>query len=87
MIQPRARCIFSATYAIDGSEEPFRIYLTCYRVLDALQDPRATAVLQTARDLLEAYANQIADASLHLSFLENVATHRELLHAAAADGH
>ena len=62
-------------------DEPFRIYLTCYRVLDANYDPRATTILQTAHHLLHEYANHITDDSLRRSFLENVATHRELVRA------
>jgi len=61
-----------------GLDEPFDIYLTCYRILEAHHDPRATPVLQTAHRLLHEYADQITDGALRQSFLENVATHRDL---------
>ena len=60
-------------------DEPFAIYLTCHRVLDALHDPRAAPVLQAGQRLLQEYAESIPDPALRRSFLENVATHRELL--------
>lgn len=65
-----------------GLFEPFSIYLASYRVLDATDDPRAAALLQTAQRLLYEYADTIADETLRRSFLENVATHREILDAA-----
>jgi hypothetical protein len=38
-------------------------------------------VLQTAQRVLQEYAAQIPNTTLRRSFLENVATHRELLRA------
>jgi predicted ATPase len=61
---------------------PFYISLVCYRVLAATHDPRAAAVLQTARQRLRSAADTIADTALRRSFLEQVATHRELLRGA-----
>jgi tetratricopeptide (TPR) repeat protein len=60
---------------------PFYAYLICYDVLEAVQDSRAATVLQTAQRLLQEYAEQIPNTALRRSFLENVATHRELLRA------
>jgi class 3 adenylate cyclase/tetratricopeptide (TPR) repeat protein len=67
------------TGSLDGTEEPFRIYLTCYRVLTASQDPRAEAVLSAARTRLRERAAKIADEKLRRSYLENVAAHREIM--------
>jgi predicted ATPase/DNA-binding SARP family transcriptional activator/tetratricopeptide (TPR) repeat protein len=64
-----------------GLDDPFALYYTCYRVLDMQRDPRAATVLQDAARLLHEYAADITDDSLRRSFLENVPTHRELLHA------
>jgi tetratricopeptide (TPR) repeat protein len=61
-----------------GLDEPFLIYLTCYRVLAANDDERATSLLQRGHDLLQAYAAQIQDHTLRNSFLEHVVVHREL---------
>jgi tetratricopeptide (TPR) repeat protein len=62
---------------------PFYAYLVCYRVLEASDDPRAATILKTALRLLHEYADRISDDALRQSFLENVATHRELLRAGA----
>ena len=63
--------------------EPFRIFLSCYHVLCANEDPRASALLRTAYDLLQEQAARIHDPELRRSFLENVVAHREIvaLHA------
>lgn len=63
----------------DSAEEPMRIYLTCYHVLKAAQDARAQEILATAHGLLQEWAAKIGDARLKQRFLENVATHREIL--------
>jgi hypothetical protein len=64
---------------LDGTDEPFRVYLTCYRVLRANQDPRAQVLLATAHNLLQGQAAQIEDEGMRRSFLENVLTHREIV--------
>jgi class 3 adenylate cyclase/tetratricopeptide (TPR) repeat protein len=65
--------------AFDGTWEPFRIYLTCYHVLRASDDPRAQEVLSTAHRLLQESAHEIEDAGLRRSYLENVSAHREIV--------
>jgi tetratricopeptide (TPR) repeat protein len=67
------------THTLDGTYEPFRIYLTCVRVLQAHDDPRATEVLRTAYTLLQERAAGIEDERLRRSFLENVLAHQELI--------
>jgi tetratricopeptide (TPR) repeat protein len=70
-----------------GTDEPLRVYLTCYQVLQACADPRARTVLQTAVTLLQERAATITDAGLRQSYLEHVAVHRTLLEAwAVASG-
>jgi tetratricopeptide (TPR) repeat protein len=64
---------------LEGADEPFRVSLTCYRVLQAHHDSRALGILQTAYDLLQAQAAAISDQHLRRSFLENVPVHRELV--------
>ena len=64
---------------LDGADEPFRVYLTCYYVLHATKDPRAREILDGAYHLLEERANKIDDQELRRSFLENVATHRKIV--------
>jgi hypothetical protein len=67
------------TRTLDGTEEPFRVYLTCYRVLRANQAPHAKDILNTAHRLLQKRAAKISDAEMRRSFLENVAAHREIV--------
>lgn len=61
---------------LPGADEPFWFYLTCYQILNALENPRAGEVLATAYHLLQEHASSIADDVLRRSFLENVAVHR-----------
>jgi len=67
-----------------GTDEPLRVYLTGYQVLQACADPRARTVLQTAVTLLHERAATINDEGLRQSYLEHVAVHRTLLEAWAA---
>jgi predicted ATPase len=67
------------TETLDGTEEPFRVYLTCYRVLCTNQDPRAKTILNTAYHLLQEQVAKISDEETRRSFLENVAAHREIV--------
>jgi predicted ATPase len=66
------------TGTLDGTREPFLVYLTCYRVLHASRDPRAGDVLNTAYRLLQEQAAKIRDEEDRRSFLENVAANREI---------
>jgi tetratricopeptide (TPR) repeat protein len=63
---------------LDGTEEPLRIYLTCYRVLAAADDPRAESTLSTAHELLEERVAKIPE-QMRFSYLESVAAHREIV--------
>jgi hypothetical protein len=66
---------------VDGADEPLRVYLTCYRVLQAAGDSRASAILETAHTLLQEQAAKIPDQPMRRSFLENVPYHRALVAA------
>jgi DNA-binding SARP family transcriptional activator len=68
------------TATLDGTEEPFHVYWTCYRVLQAAQDPRAGGLLTAACSLLHERAATIEDEELRRSYLEDVPAHRKLLH-------
>ena len=68
---------------LDGTEEPLRVYLTCYRVLQSNQDTRAAACLAASHALLQERTALIDDRSLRQGFLQNVGAHREI--AAAYD--
>ena len=64
-----------------GTDEPFGIYLTCYRVLKANQDPRGPELLKQAHQRLLDRAAKISDDSARHRYLENVAAHREIVKA------
>jgi tetratricopeptide (TPR) repeat protein len=64
---------------LPGTDEPCRVYLTCYQVLRASGDERAEPLRETACRMLYERAAYIDDAALRHSFLYNVAAHRELL--------
>jgi hypothetical protein len=66
---------------LQGTLEPLRVTLTCYRVLDAAGDPRQTKILTEAYRHLQERATAIDDEELRRSYLENVAVNRELLAA------
>ncbi|MCJ7737632.1 MAG: tetratricopeptide repeat protein, partial [Anaerolineae bacterium] len=65
--------------ALEGTLEPLRIYLTCYHVLQANEDPRAGEILDAAYHLLQERAITIEDQDLRCLYLENVAVHREII--------
>jgi predicted ATPase/DNA-binding SARP family transcriptional activator len=69
------------TSDLGGIDEPYRVYLTCYHVLQAHHDSRARSILLKAYDLLQAQARAISDEGLRRSFLENVPVHRDLVSA------
>jgi tetratricopeptide (TPR) repeat protein len=64
--------------ALEGTLEPLRVYLACYRVLLANGDPRAEEILDAAYRLLQERAHGINDPDLRRSYLENVPYHREI---------
>ncbi len=69
------------TRSADGLEEPGRVYLTCYQVLQQAQATNGTDVLQAAYHFLETRAAKTATEILRRSFLENVPPHRDLVAA------
>ncbi len=68
---------------LNSTYEPFKVYLACYRVLDANEDPCAQTILKEAHSLLQEQAAKIDDEALRRSFLENVPAHREIMSAFA----
>jgi tetratricopeptide (TPR) repeat protein len=62
----------------EGTDEPVRIYHTCYIVLDALNDERANSILAKGYETLQARAAQIPDETIRRQFLEDIPHHRQL---------
>lgn len=65
----------------NGTDEPMRIYLTCYQVLQANDDPRANEILDKAHTTLLERANKITDDAMRISYLGNVAANRKIVEA------
>lgn len=61
-----------------GASRPFYIYLVCYEVLAASDDPYAATLLQEAYEALTLYAEKITEASRRDAYIENVPEHREI---------
>jgi class 3 adenylate cyclase/tetratricopeptide (TPR) repeat protein len=66
---------------LEGTDEPVRVYLTCYQILHALEDRRAAPILDLAHQMLQKRALNIKDEALRLSFLDSIPYHREVLSA------
>jgi tetratricopeptide (TPR) repeat protein len=73
-------------YGLLVAEAPSQVYQTCYRVLTANADPRAIGVLQQAYDRLLQQAENLQEAVIRRSFLENVTVNRKLIATAQAAG-
>lgn len=65
--------------SLEGTVEPLRIYLTCIRVLQAQEDPRAKDLTQQAYQLLKEQAANIHHEQAQQTFLHQVPVHRELI--------
>jgi hypothetical protein len=74
-------------HSLDGTVEPFRIYMTCYQILQAHGDPRAEHILSQAHRQLQERVSKIGDGTLRRSFLESVPAHREVINAYQLAGH
>jgi tetratricopeptide (TPR) repeat protein len=64
---------------LERLDEPFFISLTCYRVLQAGQDPQSKSILSRAYALLQVQAARLSDETLRRSFLEQVVVNREIV--------
>ncbi len=64
---------------LQGTWEPLRIYLTCFHILQAVEDPRAEEILENAFKMLQEQASRISNEADRSRFLENVPWHREIV--------
>lgn len=71
--------ILTQNPSLDGTEEPFRVYLICYSILTAAQDPAAHTLLAQAHTLLTSRAARLLDPDMRRKFLKNNPWHREVL--------
>jgi hypothetical protein len=72
---------FAKGGSTDGTDEPLRIYLTCFQVLEAAHDPRADALLTTIHAMFEQRAAKITDPDAQRMFRHNIAHNREIASA------
>jgi hypothetical protein len=70
-----------AGHMMHRATDPFRVYLVCYQVLQAADDPRSGHVLKAAHALLQERAASIDDQETRHAFLHNVTAHREIAEA------
>jgi tetratricopeptide (TPR) repeat protein len=67
--------------SFDGTDDPLRIYYTCYLVLASVGDSRSQALLETAHAQLMERAGKFQDEGTRQAFLKNVEINR-LIHNA-----
>ena len=72
--------------ALDGADEPARVYLNCFLTLSAARDDRAAQMLRAGCAQLKARAASITDEIARRNFFEQVSYNRELLTAWKAAG-
>ncbi|MEW5867764.1 MAG: tetratricopeptide repeat protein [Chloroflexota bacterium] len=67
--------------SLAGTDEPLRVYYSCYLVLAYSGDGRAASVLETAYQALQARTVALQDAVSQKAFIENVEINRLILAA------
>jgi predicted ATPase/class 3 adenylate cyclase len=67
--------------SLGGTVFPFRIWMACYQVLTAVDDPRRHTLLTNTMQTLQARANHFADEAERVSFLKTVPDHLEVVQA------
>lgn len=66
-----------------SGENPFRVYLVCYRVLAKVGDSRANKVLDLAVSKLQAQAELLTEPNARERFLYGLASHRGIMEVVA----
>jgi len=64
--------------SLDGTDEPLRVYYACYTLLQKKQDPRATQVLQTAKNTIETHLAHLQDDIARKRYVENIPWRRAI---------
>ena len=65
-------------YGIDGTDQPFRVYQTCFEILEHYSDPRGVQLIDRAHGSLQESAKAISDTMLRDSFLQSVIENRAI---------
>jgi tetratricopeptide (TPR) repeat protein len=69
---------YLATHPLHAADEPFQVYLTCYQVVRAQNDPRAAQVLAEAHQQIAARLALLPDEQTRHAFLNNIPAIRAL---------
>jgi tetratricopeptide (TPR) repeat protein len=64
--------------ALEGTDEPLRVYYACYLYLKKKKDSRSRQVLQAAKNLLEAQASKFNDHAARQRYIENIPWRRAI---------
>ena len=63
---------------LEGAEEPLRIYLSIYEWLQKTKDPRTSAILKNAKELMNTQVEKLRSEQARQRFVENVPWRRML---------
>jgi tetratricopeptide (TPR) repeat protein len=63
---------------LEGTEDPLRVYLACYNVLERIKDERSVQILNKAMQLLETEISQISDEQSRRRYINNVPWRRTI---------
>jgi tetratricopeptide (TPR) repeat protein len=66
---------------LEGTDEPVRVYLTCFQILHKADDPRAELPLEAGHQLILTRATGIKDEVVRKNFIEKVPHNQEILSA------
>lgn len=69
---------YMETHSLEGTNEPFHIYLACVQILRAAQDSRAASILDTALALLKKRADELSKLSWQHRFINGIEAHQTL---------
>jgi len=70
---------FLQKQSLNGTEEPLRIYFTCYQQLKCMGDDRAVIILEEGYQMVCNQAAQITDDTLRQAYLNNVRANRAII--------
>ena len=69
---------FEGGGTLEGTEEPLRIYLSCFMALKKNKDPRADRMLQSASEFLKEHLAKIQNSAIRRSYMTNVPWRRAI---------
>jgi hypothetical protein len=75
---------FDSGGTLGGTDDPLRVYYSCYVFLNRQQDPRSIQVLKSATQLLETQVSKFKDEQARKMYVENVPWRLALQQAAEA---